>query len=70
MQNCTQMRESKCTKDILKCANEKCWTKVGAIANLILLTKNDMTVHNNKFPNLGFYSANFPNLGLPMHIAV
>ena len=25
MQNCAQMKESKCAKDVLKCANEKRW---------------------------------------------
>ena len=28
MQNRAQMKESKCSKDILKCANEKCRTNV------------------------------------------
>ena len=27
-----------------------------------LLTKNDIIVHNNKFPNLGVCCANFPDL--------
>ena len=44
--------------------------KVGVIANLFLLTKNDIIVHNKKCPNLGVYGANFPNLGLPVHKAV
>ena len=33
------------------------------IANLFfLLTKNDIIVHYNKFPNLGVYHAKFSNL--------
>ena len=34
---------------------------VYVIANF-LLTKNDIIVHYNKFPNLEVYLANFPNL--------
>ena len=37
--------------------------KVCVIANLFFLfTKKDIIVHYNKFPNLGFYRTNFPNL--------
>ena len=37
--------------------------KVCIIAILFfLLTKNDIYVHYNKFPNLGVYHINFPNL--------
>ena len=33
------------------------------VANLFLLTKNDIKfMHYNKFPNLGVYRATFPNL--------
>ena len=39
--------------------------KVYVIANLFLLTKNDIIVHYNKFPNLGFYHTNFFNLKGP-----
>ena len=39
---------------------------LGVITNLFfLLTKNDIIVHYNKFPNLGVYDANFPNLKGP-----
>ena len=34
---------------------------VCVIANLFLLTNNDIFVHYNKFPNLWACSANFPN---------
>ena len=30
-----------------------------------ILTKNDFIMHFNKFPNLGVYHANFPNLKGP-----
>ena len=37
--------------------------KVCVIANcFFLLTKNDIIVHYNKFPNFGVYRATFPNL--------
>ena len=39
--------------------------KVCAIANMFLLTKNDIIVHNNKFLNLRVYHTNFPNLKGP-----
>ena len=32
---------------------------------VFLLTKNDIIVHYNKFPNLGVYRATFPNLKGP-----
>ena len=32
---------------------------------VILLTKIDIIVHYNTFPNLGVYHANFPNLKGP-----
>ena len=32
---------------------------------VFLLTKNDIIVHYNKFPNLGVYHATFPNLKGP-----
>ena len=36
---------------------------VGVIANwFLLLTKNDIIVHYNKFSNLGVHHATFPNL--------
>ena len=35
------------------------------IANLFLMTKNDIIVHYNKFPNLGVYHTTFPNLKGP-----
>ena len=36
---------------------------VCVIANLFcLLTKKDIIVHYNKFPNVGVYHPNFPNL--------
>ena len=38
---------------------------VCVIANLFLLTKNDMFVHHNKCPNLGVCHTNFPNLKGP-----
>ena len=38
--------------------------RVCVIANF-LLTKNDIIVHNNKFPNLGVYPATFPNMKGP-----
>ena len=38
---------------------------VCVIAKLFLLTKNDILEHYNKFPNLGVYPANFPNLKGP-----
>ena len=38
---------------------------VCVIANLFLLTKNDIFVHYNTFPNLGVYHATFPNLKGP-----
>ena len=38
---------------------------VCVIANLFLLTKNDIIVHYNKFPNLGVYHATFLNLKGP-----
>ena len=39
--------------------------KVCVIANLLLLTKNDIIVHYDRFLNLGVYHANFPNLKGP-----
>ena len=39
--------------------------KVCVIANLFLLTKNDIIVHYNKFANLWIYHANFLNLKGP-----
>ena len=38
---------------------------VCVIANLLLLTKNDIILHYKKFPNLGVCHANFPNLKGP-----
>ena len=35
------------------------------IVNLFLLTKKDIIMHYNKFPNLGVYRATFPNLKGP-----
>ena len=32
---------------------------------VFLLTKNDIIMHYNKFPNLGIYHTNFPNLKGP-----
>ena len=37
MQNHAQMKESKCAKDILKCANEKRWSTLGVGALLLCL---------------------------------
>ena len=37
-------------------------TIVCVIANLFLLTKSDLIVHNDKILNLGVYRATFPNV--------
>ena len=36
-QNRAQMKESECSKDILKCANEKFWVKAGMHSYLFVL---------------------------------
>ena len=38
---------------------------VCVIANLFLLTKNDIILHYNTFPHLGVCNAKFPNLKGP-----
>ena len=38
---------------------------VCVIVDLFLLTKKDIIMHYNKFPNLGVYRATFPNLKGP-----
>ena len=38
---------------------------VYVIANLFLIDQNAVIVRYNKFPNLGVYHANFPNLKSP-----
>ena len=38
---------------------------VCVIANCFFIDKNDLIMHFNKFPNLGVYHSNFPNLKGP-----